>query len=58
MIYEPASPKPKASKAPVFINNFSSIAVSYLSSSYLAKSSLVSPFFSNSSKAKASLSSI
>ena len=46
IIYDTASPKPTANKAPVFINNFSSIAVSYFSSSYLAKSSYVSPFFS------------
>ena len=58
MITEPASPNTRASNAPVFISNFSRMAVSYLSSSYLYNNSFVTPFFSNSSKAKASFSSI
>lgn len=58
IISVPASPNTKANRAPVLMISFSRIAVSYFSSSYLSYNSLVKPFFSNSSKARASFSSI
>jgi hypothetical protein len=44
MISEPASPKPMASSAPIFIISFSKIAVSILSYSYLSLRASRSPF--------------
>lgn len=46
MIYDPASPNPKANKVPIFTINFYKITVSNFSSSWSSKS-FISPFSIN-----------
>lgn len=58
IISDPASPNPKARRAPILIMSFSNITVSYPAYSFFLFISSLLPFLRSSSKAKASYSSI